>query len=137
MFHQLFYTLWGAMFVLCAASGFIPEPQGAARWALTALSLLFFLPPAVLVWRAKEEKDRFTLRLIRSLCLCSLGLTLVLLIATFAAIPASLAVGDILYGVLTVLSAPMICSQIWIVSLCLWAVLLWSCILLLRKLKTK
>lgn len=137
MFHQIFYTLWGAMFVLCAALGFIPEPQGAAKWALTALSVLFFLPPAVLVWRAGKEKDFFTLRLIRNLCLCSLGLTLVLLIAAFAAIPASLAVGDILYGVLTVLSAPMICSQIPVVSLCLWAVLLWSCILMLRKLKKK
>ena len=125
------------MFVLCAAFGFIPEPQGAAKWALTALSVLFFLPPAVLVWKAGKEQDRFTLRLIRTLCLCSLGLTLVLLIATFAAIPASLAVGDILYGILTILSAPMICSQIPVLSLCLWAVLLWSCILMLRKLKKK
>ena len=135
MFHQLFYTLWGVMFVLCAALGFIPEPQGAARIALTGLSVLFFLPPAVLVWQARKAGDRRTLRLIRNLSLLSLGVTLVMLIVVVLTIPASLAVGDILYGVLTVLSAPMIGSQIWMVSLCLWAVLLWTCIAMLRKLK--
>ena len=132
MFHQLFYTLWGVMFVLCAALGFIPAPQGAAKAALTAVSVLFFLPPTVLVVRARKEKDLHTLRLIRTLCLSSLIVTAVLLIAVFAAIPASLAVGDILYAVLTVMSAPMICSQIPALSLCLWAALLWSCILLIH-----
>ena len=43
------FALWGGLFLLCAGLGFIPEPAGAVRWVLTGGSILFFLPPAMLV----------------------------------------------------------------------------------------
>lgn len=137
MFNRIFYTLWAVLFVLCAAFGFIPEPQGAARISLTAMAVVFFMPPAVLVWQAWKTGALQTLRLIRNLCICSLILTLVMLIVTFATIPASLAVGDVMYYVLVVLSTPMVCGQSWIVSLCLWAALMWTCILMIHRPKAR
>ena len=44
MNKKLLFVLWGVLFVLTAGLGFLPE---AAGW-MTALSLLFFLPPALL-----------------------------------------------------------------------------------------
>ena len=41
------FALWGVLFVLCAALGFLPESSG---W-MTAVSVLFFLPPALLLYK--------------------------------------------------------------------------------------
>ena len=60
MKKSLLYAAWGGMFVLCAGLGFLQEPKGAARAALTVISLLFFCPPAALLWQACGEGDRRT-----------------------------------------------------------------------------
>ena len=44
MNKKLVFALWGGLFILCAACGFIPEPAGIPALALTTLSLLFFFP---------------------------------------------------------------------------------------------
>ena len=41
--------IWGILYIICAGLGFIPEPQGMVRAMLFLVSLLFFLPPAVLL----------------------------------------------------------------------------------------
>jgi hypothetical protein len=75
------------------------------------------------------------LRCIRNISAASLILTLLLLVANFASVGASVAVGDFLYGLLVVVSAPMVCSQFWVVSLFLWACLLMVSISFLKKIK--
>ena len=40
---------------------------------------------------------------------------------------------DVLYALLVILSTPMVCSQIWVISLVLWAALMWTCISVLSK----
>ena len=124
MTNKQLFTLWGGMFILCALLGFIPEPQGFARFLLTLLSVLFFLPGIVLLVRAKQRKDFVTQKLIRNLSLASLALTLVMIIANFLSILASPALGDALYAGLVILSSPMVCSGYWVLSLFLWACLL-------------
>ena len=126
MKSQFLYALWGALFILCAGLGFIPEPAGVLRVLLTGLSILFFLPPAVLVWKGRREKDRQTLMLVRNLSIVSLGLSVGLLIANFLMAFRSELLGDILHGVLVVVSNPMICSGHWAMSLFFWACLLIS-----------
>ena len=124
MKSQFLYALWGALFILCAGLGFIPEPAGVLRVLLTGLSILFFLPPALLVWKGRREKDRQTLMLVRNLSIVSLGLSVGLLIANFLMAFRSELLGDILHGVLVVVSSPMICSGHWAMSLFFWACLL-------------
>ena len=113
-------VLWGVLFVLCAGLGFIPEPQGFLKGLMTALAVLFFLPPAWLLYRA----DRETVLLIRNLSALSLGVTLVTLILNFVLAVSSEFLGTVLHYVLVVVSAPMICSGYWVLSLFLWACLL-------------
>lgn len=117
-------TLWGLFFILCAGLGFIPEPVGPVRLLLTALSALCFLPPALLVWQGKKAGDRAVLKLVRSLSAASLSLTALLLILNFLTAFHSEVLGTILYGILVVVSSPMICSGHWAMSLFFWACLL-------------
>ena len=124
MKSQFLYALWGALFILCAGLGFIPEPAGVLRVLLTGLSILFFLPPAVLVWKGRREKDRQGLMLVRNLSIVSLGLSATLIIANFLVAFRSELLGDILHGVLVVVSRPMSCSGHWAMSLFFWACLL-------------
>ena len=126
MKSQFLYALWGALFILCAGLGFIPEPAGVLRVLLTGLSILFFLPPAVLVWKGRREKDRMALSLVRNLSIASLSLSVLLIIANFLTVFRSELLGDILHRVLVVVSSPMICSGHWAMSLFFWACLLIS-----------
>ena len=133
MKNQYLFALWGALFILCAGLGFIPEPAGALRILLTGLSVLFFLPPAVLVWKGRRERNRRQLALVRDLSIVSLSLSVLLLIANFLSAFHSELLGNILHGVLVVVSSPMICSGHWALSLFLWACLLMVSMKLLRK----
>ena len=124
MKNRFLYALWGALFILCGLLGFIPEPAGALKGLLTALSLAFFLPPTLLVWKGRREGNRDALLLVRNLSIASLSLSVVLLIANFLTAFRSELLGNILYGVLVVASSPMICSGHWAMSLFFWACLL-------------
>ena len=124
MKKSILYPLWGGMFILCAALGFIPEPSAPLSALLTAISVLFFLPPALLLASAKKQGKTDTVKLIRNLSLASLTLTLALLIANFSLALRSELLGTFLHYALTIVSAPMIASQHWALSLFLWACLL-------------
>ena len=119
-------AVWGIFYIICAGLGFIPEPEGAVRIFLTVISVLFFVPPAILLYDAFSGRDRKTVLRIRRLSALSLGVTLALLIANFLAALTSEWLGTVLHVLLAICSAPMFCSNYWILSLFLWAVLLVS-----------
>ena len=136
MTRKNLFVLWGVMFVLCAGLGFVPlngNLTGVVQGLLTAVSVLFFLPPAVLVYRAEKSGDRDTLKLVRNLSLASLVLTLVLLVLNLVAAVGSQLLGNFLHGILVVVSVPMLCSGYWALSLFLWACLLMASLKFLRK----
>lgn len=124
MKQSAFYILWAGLFGLCAALGFIPEPEGLLKWLLVAASVLFFLPPLWLYRTAAREKDFTALKLLRSLSIASLSVTVMVLIVNILSVFFSETVGKLLYSVLVVVSTPMICSQYWVLSLFLWACLM-------------
>ena len=104
MNKKTLFALWGVLFFLSAALGFIPEPQGALKAVMTAAAVLFFLPPAWILYRA----DRETALLIRNLSALSLGVTLVTLILNFVLAVSSEFLGTVLHYILVIVSAPMI-----------------------------
>lgn len=114
------FILWGVLFVLCAGLGFRPEPQGTEKTLLTVVSVGFFLPPAWLLWKGQRED----VQLVRNLSLLSLLATMVTLILNFVLAMGSETLGNMLHYVLVVVSAPMIASGHWALSLFLWACLL-------------
>jgi len=121
MKKKTLFALWGGLFILCAGLGFIPNPEGAVRIGLTLLSVLFFLPPALLL---RLHGDRATVTLVRNLSLLSLALTLLALVLNFLFALSSETVGSVLHYVLIIVSSPMVCSGYWVLSLFLWACLL-------------
>ncbi len=128
-----YYTVWAGLFILCAGLGFIPEPQGFLKFLMMILSIGFFLPPAFLLRHARKRGEKHTMETVRNLALGSLVLTFVLIIANFLSLMASEAVGNALYVILTIVSAPMICAQYWVVSLFLWACLMIGAQRMLKK----
>lgn len=128
MNQKMLFALWGGLFIVCAGLGFIPEPAGAIRVLLTVLSLVFFLPPFALI----RSGSRDTVKLVAHFSALSLGLTLLLLILNFLCAFGSQLLGDVMHFVLVILSAPMIASGYWVLSLFLWACLL---LLALKKLR--
>ncbi len=117
MSNKALYILWGCLYILCAGLGFILSPADTAANAMTLLSIAFFIPGAVLLYRGQ----RMQIRLISA---ASLGLTLVCLLLNIWSVAMAEIDGQILYALLGLVSAPMFCSQIWVLSLFLWACLL-------------
>lgn len=122
MNKKTLFAAWAVLFVLCAGLGFIPEPQGFAKAVLVMLSVAFFVPPILLL----RQGDQDTRKLVRNLSALSLGLTLVLLVLNFLSVRMPEAVGDMLHGMLVMVSSPMVCSQYWVLSMFLWACLLFA-----------
>jgi len=120
MNKKVLFTLWGVLFIVCAGLSFIPEPAGVLKGVMTALSVAFFVPPTVLLYRG----DRDTVLLIRNLSALSLGLTLVFLTLNVIFAVSSEVLGNVLHYALAVISCPMICSGYWALSLFLWACVL-------------
>jgi len=129
MSNKMLSIIWGAMYVLCACMSFFTEPQGMQYGALVLLGLLFFAPGALLLYRGVKTGNKRICRWIYLLSGASLALTLVMIVVNFLTYNASQAVGMAMYILLAAVSAPMLCGQVWALSLFLWACLLmvsWS-----------
>ena len=126
MKEKVLYCIWFCMYALCVGLSYLPDPQGASRIALALIAALFFVPGAILLYDARKAENKKGLLRIRLLSIASLALTVLVLIITFLSASASAAVGDALYDILILVSAPMICSQYWVLSLFLWACLLFA-----------
>jgi len=132
MTKKTLFVLWGVLFGLCAGLGFVPA-DGVVRGIFALVSFAFFVPPGLLVYRAFRETDRDVLQLVRNLSLASLILTALVLVLNLLSAMGSELVGDLLYGILVVVSTPMVCSGYWALSLFLWACLLMTTLKLLQK----
>ena len=126
------FILWGSLFALCAALGFVHTESTALQILMTLLSIAFFVPGALLLRQSKQRGNREIALVVRNLSAASLILTVVLLIGNFLSALAPKLLGDILYGMLAVVSSPMICSGYWALSLFLWACLMIYAIKILK-----
>ena len=130
MKDSLLYTLWAVLFALCAALGFLPEPEGSLKVLCLLLSVAFFLPPAVLAYRG----SRRNIQIIRNLSALALLTAAVLLVLNILSASFSQQTGLILHYILVIATSPMICSRYWALILFLWAYLMLHCH---KKLKEK
>ena len=128
MSNKTLYYIWGGLFIFCGLLGFIPQPEGIVKVLMVLSSLVFFVPGSMLLYLNHKNGNFGTIRVVRNLSAISLGVTLFLLVLNFLSGKASDAMGEFLYGLLTMLSAPMVCSQYWLLSLFLWACLLMTAI---------
>ena len=125
MKNKNWYVLWGVLYIICVAMGFVPEVDGLLKAVLILLAVLFFVPPVVLLRQGIQKKDRKQICRIRNLSALSLVLTLVLMVLNLlCAVDGSEALGNTLYGLLVLVSSPMYCMRNGFVSLFAWACLL-------------
>ena len=122
------YIAWGVLYLVCAALGVFPV-QG---WVGTLMCLVFFAPPAILLYRAPNRK---TVQQVRNLSIAWLALTVFLLILNILSVSMSEQAGTILYYMMVVLTAPMICGGNWLLAIFLWACLLVVSRNILKKMK--
>ena len=115
---------WGALYVICTVFGFIETNNGLLQAMFALFSIGFFVPPGMLLYDAVSNQDKATVRCVRYISIASLVLTVLTFVGNLLTLPASEAVGNRMYGLLIVVSTPMISSQMWVISLFLWACLL-------------
>ena len=130
------FVLWGVLFAACAGLGFVPQPTGGLKWLLGLLGILFFAPPVLLLARAKESGDRAVAALVRNLSVASLVLTLLALVGNVLSLLGGVTLGNVLNAVLAIVSTPMFCSQVWVLSIFCWAFLMIAANKLVKKMKT-
>ena len=130
---KLLWILWAVAYGICTVCGFIPVTEDAISGLFILLSLGFFVPPALLIFRGVQNKQTQILRLIRNLSIISLIVTMVTIVLNFVSIQASAAWGTVLYWLLILVSTPMICAQHWVIGLFGWAMLLMTCLNYLKK----
>ena len=129
MNNKLLFILWAGLWALCSALGFAANPGPAAGILMTMLSIVFFLPPLLLIRSGK----RSAVELIRNLSLIWLVLTVLLIIGNIASVNDSVLVGNILHCLLVVISSPMVCGRYWVIALFGWAYLLFDSMNQLKK----
>ncbi len=116
--------IWGAMFIVCACLGFIPAPEGLLKAVCVLAAAGFFVAPGMLLYRFYKDRDRTALGKLAWVAAGSLGATLALLLGSVLAVGAPSWVGDVLYGLLVIVSSPMVCSRFWAATLFGWACVL-------------
>ena len=124
MQEAVLYGIWGALYILCVGLGKVEDPQGFGKVLLVFTALIFFLPGALLLYKSKRNGKQKHVKAVRIISIVSLSVTLITFIANLLSVNASAQTGQILYDLLILVSAPMICGQYWIMSLFLWACLL-------------
>ena len=124
MKNNALFALWGGAYILCVLLGFVAQPAGFLKILMLILSLAFFIPGVILLYRAIQGRDKKTLKLLRLVCTASLALTLIALVASFLTVLASDLVGRLMHVLLVIVSAPMVASGYWVLSMFLWACLL-------------
>ena len=132
MTYSILYAAWTALYILTAALGFAQDAQGVGRFVMSALSIAFFVPGFLVLFKARAGKKLFHIRLVRGLSIASLSLSTALVALNVMSVNWSEQVGRALYALLAIISAPLACAGNWGTSLFLWA-----CLLMLSMKKTE
>ena len=124
----ILYGSWFCLYVICSILGYIVPVTTVQQVSMLILALTFFVPPAMLLIDAYRQQDKKTFLILRWISAGSLVLSVIFLVLNVMSALFSEAAGELLYELLIFVSAPMICSQHWMLSLFLWACLFFATI---------
>ena len=120
----ILYAAWLCLYILCVGLGTVEEVEGAGNVFFVLTALIFFIPGIILLVLGKKQQNKKMVLRVRLIAICSLVLTVAVFCATVLAVGSSAQMGSFLHDLLNLVSAPMFCSQYWILSLFGWACLL-------------
>ncbi len=124
MKEKILYLFWLAMYIICVGMGTLTERSVFIHILLMVLAIAFYVPGLLLVMEGIRENNKKILLRVRIICICSLVLTIALIIGNIASVYASQTVGNILNQVFLIVATPMHCCYYRFISLFLWACLL-------------
>ena len=119
----ILYAIWLCLYILCVGLGTVDQMEGIGKVFFILTALIFFIPGIILLVMGIREKNKNTVLRVRLIAVCSLVLTVVLFCVNIVAAAAG-RVSPVLHDLLNLVSAPMFCSQYWVISLFGWASLL-------------
>ena len=119
----ILYGAWLCLYILCVGLGTVENIEGVGKVFFVLTSLIFYLPGSCLLVMGKQENNKKTVLRVRIIAICSLVLTVVVFCINVMAAAAGM-VSPVFHDLLNVVSAPMFCSQYWVLSLFGWACLL-------------
>ena len=123
--YDRLYMLWGGLFALTALLGLVfPGATGFGRVLLLICTVGFFLPPWLILTKAKDAGDKRNLRLVRYLALGSLVMTMVLFCAGILSVRFGEGLGNVVHVLMTIICAPLMCGNYYVLPMFLWATLL-------------
>lgn len=124
--YKPLYWIWGVLFALTALLGllFPGVEDTAGKAVLMAITVSFFLPPWLILVKAKGENNCHHIRIVRYLSIASLAATLVFFCAAILSVRFSEIVGSIVHILMTVICAPLVCSNFYALPMFGWATLL-------------
>ena len=128
---SVIYVVWAVWYVICLCLCLGKTPIGWAKAPFVLVGLLFYVPPFYLLFLSK--KDRKAIKLMQIISAVALAAFVVLYALNILSVNWSVTAGRVLYYLLAVFSAPILCGQFFVLGLFLWASILWTCILLLKK----
>ena len=131
--EMIAYILWVCLYILCVGLGTVEDVKGFGKVLFVLTALIFFLPGGYVLYLGIREKNKKMLLRVRIVAICSLVMTVGVFAANVIAVAASSQVGRNLYDLLNLVSAPMFCSQYWIISLFCWGCLLSASFMKLNK----
>lgn len=117
------YAIWLCLYILCVGLGTVDQMEGIGKVFFILTAVIFFIPGIILLVMGIREKNKKTVLRVRMIAVCSLVLTVVLFCVNIVAAAAG-RVSPVLHDLLNLVSAPMFCSQYWVISLFGWASLL-------------
>ena len=120
----ILYALWLCLYILCVGLGTVEDVAGIGKVFFVLTALIFFIPGVLLLLLGMKEKNKKMILRVRIVSICSLVLTVAVFCANVMAVGASGQAGAVLNDLLNIVSAPMFCSQYWILSLFCWGCLL-------------
>lgn len=126
MTYKTLYLLWAGLFALTAVLGLLfPGVQNAVGlFFLALIAVVFFIPPWLILVKAKLEGKRDHLRLVRYLAIASLAMTTVLFCAGILSVGRGEVMGNLLHILMTVICTPLVCSNYYVLPMFCWATLL-------------
>ena len=120
--YRTLYILWAVLFVLTAVLGLLfPAAEGIGRGALMVLAAIFFVPPWMILLKARQEGNDHHRKLILLLSVLALAAAMALMCAVILSANLSAGVRQMVHILTTVVTAPMVCSNYYVLPLFLWA----------------
>lgn len=126
------YIIWAVWYLMCLCLCLGTDPVGMAKVPFAVIGISTFAPPLYLLYLSKKEKKH--IKTVQIISIASLAAFVVLFVLNLMSVKWSVAAGRVLDLLFNILCAPVICCQLWVVGLFLWASLLRVTILMLKKL---